>query len=126
MSTIPCVTDRVNSAEPPSRRGPRCASAPRAWHDRPMVALDRPGTLGLLEREAEMAQLRAVLDAVRAGMGRLVAVQGEAGGGKTAPLAAPGRGASREGVSGVPAPGAGLQRHAPLPTWGDNLSRGPG
>ena len=31
-----------------------------------MVALDRPGTLGLLEREAEMAQLRAALDAVRA------------------------------------------------------------
>jgi hypothetical protein len=27
-----------------------------------MVALDRPGTLGLLEREAEIAELRAVLD----------------------------------------------------------------
>jgi len=53
-----------------------------------MVALDRPGTLGLLEREAEMAQLRAALDAVRAGTGRLVAVQGAAGIGKSALLAA--------------------------------------
>src|SRR4051812_46320005 len=79
-----------------------------------MVALDRPGTLGLLEREAEMAQLRAVLDAVRAGMGRLVAVQGEAGIGKTALLTATGRLAIRNGVSVVRARGSELERDAPF------------
>src|SRR4051812_293093 len=79
-----------------------------------MVALDRPGTLGLLEREAEMAQLRAVLDAVRAGMGRLVAVQGEAGIGKTALLAATARLAVRSGVSVLRARGSELERDAPF------------
>src|SRR3954454_8776580 len=79
-----------------------------------MVALDRPGTLGLLEREAEMAQLRAVLDAVRAGMGRLVAVQGEAGIGKTALLGATARLAVRNGVSVLRARGSELERDAPF------------
>src|SRR4051812_15731256 len=79
-----------------------------------MVALDRPGTLGLLEREAEMAQLRAVLDAVRAGMGRLVAVQGEAGIGKTALLTATARLAIRNGVSVLRARGSELERDAPF------------
>jgi DNA-binding CsgD family transcriptional regulator len=79
-----------------------------------MVALDRPGTLGLLEREADMAQLRAVLDAVRAGMGRLVAVQGEAGIGKTALLAATARLAVRNGVSVLRARGSELERDAPF------------
>src|SRR3954452_19359229 len=79
-----------------------------------MVALDRPGTLGLLEREAEMAQLRAVLDGVRAGMGRLVAVQGEAGIGKTALLTATARLAVRNGVSVLRARGSELERDAPF------------
>src|SRR3954465_9186445 len=79
-----------------------------------MVALDRPGTRGLLEREAEMAQLRAVLDAVRAGMGRLVAVQGEAGIGKTALLTATARLAVRNGVSVLRARGSELERDAPF------------
>src|SRR3954447_17900563 len=79
-----------------------------------MVALDRPGTLGLLEREAEMAQLRAVLDAVRAGTGRLVAIRGEAGIGKTALLAATARTAVRNGVSVLRARGSELERDAPF------------
>src|SRR4051795_5895870 len=79
-----------------------------------MVALDRPGTLGLLEREAEMAQLRAVLDAVRAGMGRLVAVQGEAGIGKTALLAATARLAVRNDLKVLRARGSELERDAPF------------
>src|SRR4051812_14076860 len=79
-----------------------------------MVALDRPGTLGLLEREAEMAQLRAVLDGVRAGMGRLVAVQGEAGIGKTALLTATARLAVRSGISVLRARGSELERDAPF------------
>src|SRR4051794_12301244 len=79
-----------------------------------MGALDRPGTLGLLEREAEMAQLRAVLDGVRAGMGRLVAVQGEAGIGKTALLTATARLAIRNGVSVLRARGSELERDAPF------------
>src|SRR3954452_476618 len=79
-----------------------------------MVALDRPGTLGLLEREAEMAQLRAMLDGVRAGMGRLVAVQGEAGIGKTALLTATARLAVRNGVSVLRARGSELEGDAPF------------
>src|SRR4051812_50053896 len=74
-----------------------------------MVALDRPGTMGLLERDAELAALAAVLDSVRAGMGRLVAVQGEAGVGKTAPLGAMARMAGGNEGGGVRAGGAGAQ-----------------
>src|SRR3954468_12475253 len=79
-----------------------------------MVALDRPGTLGLLEREAEMAQLAAVLDSVRAGMGRLVAVQGEAGIGKTALLGAMARMAGRSEAEILRARGSELEREAPF------------
>src|SRR4051794_41956379 len=79
-----------------------------------MVALDRPGTLGLLEREAEIAQLRAALDAVRAGMGRLVAIRGEAGIGKTALLTAAARMAVRSDVGVLRARGSELERDAPF------------
>src|SRR3954452_14140079 len=79
-----------------------------------MVALDRPGTLGLLERDAELAALAAVLDSVRAGMGRLVAVQGEAGIGKTALLAAMARMAVRSEVAVLRARGSELERDAPF------------
>src|SRR3954466_1065086 len=79
-----------------------------------MVALDRPGTLGLLERDAELAALTAVLDSVRAGMGRLVAVQGEAGIGKTALLGAMARMAVRSEVAVLRARGSELERDAPF------------
>src|SRR3954471_15964170 len=79
-----------------------------------MVALDRPGTMGLLERDAEIAALRAALDAVRAGMGRLVAVRGEAGIGKTALLTATARMAVRSEVSVLRARGSELERDAPF------------
>src|SRR3954453_6209561 len=79
-----------------------------------MVALDRPGTLGLLERDAELASLAAVLDSVRAGMGRLVAVQGEAGIGKTALLGAMARMAVRSEVAVLRARGSELERDAPF------------
>src|SRR3954470_1879756 len=79
-----------------------------------MVALDRPGTLGLLERDGELAALAAVLDSVRAGMGRLVAVQGEAGIGKTALLGAMARMAVRNEVSVLRARGSELERDAPF------------
>src|SRR2546423_1464268 len=79
-----------------------------------MVALDRPGTLGLLERETEVAELRSVLDAVRAGMGRLVAVHGEAGIGKTALLAATARIAVRSEVAVLRARGSELERDTPF------------
>src|SRR4051794_41944051 len=77
-----------------------------------MVALDRPGTMGLLERDAELAALRAVLDSVRAGMGRLVAISGEAGIGKTALLGAAARMAVRSEIGGLRARGSGLERDA--------------
>src|SRR4051794_33960201 len=79
-----------------------------------MVALDRPGTMGLLERDAEVAALRAVLDSVRAGMGRLVAVRGEAGIGKTALLGAAARIAVRSEVGVLRARGSELERDAPF------------
>src|SRR3954463_5131264 len=79
-----------------------------------MVALDRPGTLGLLERDAELAALAAVLDSVRAGMGRLVAVQGEAGIGKTALLGAMARMGVRSEVAVLRARGSELEREAPF------------
>src|SRR4051812_49828107 len=79
-----------------------------------MVALDRPGTLGLLERDSELAALTAVLDSVRAGMGRLVAVQGEAGIGKTALLGAVARMAVRSEVAVLRARGSELERDAPF------------
>src|SRR4051794_8605278 len=79
-----------------------------------MVALDRPGTLGLLERDAELAALAAVLDSVRAGMGRLVAVQGQAGIGKTALLGAMARMAVRSEVAVLRARGSELEREAPF------------
>src|SRR3954449_13555158 len=79
-----------------------------------MVALDRPGTLGLLERDAELAALAAVLDSVRAGMGRLVAVQGQAGIGKTALLGAMARMAVRSEVAVLRARGSELERDAPF------------
>src|SRR4051794_7564522 len=79
-----------------------------------MVALDRPGTMGLLERDAELAALAAVLDSVRAGMGRLVAIRGEAGIGKTALLAATARMAVRSETAVLRARGAELERDAPF------------
>src|SRR4051794_35276485 len=79
-----------------------------------MVALDRPGTMGLLERDAEVAALRAVLDSVRAGMGRLVAVRGEAGIGKTALLGAGARMAVRSEIGVLRARGSEVERDAPL------------
>lgn len=79
-----------------------------------MVALDRPGTIGLLERDAEIAALAAVLDSVRAGMGRLVAIRGEAGIGKTALLTATARMAVRSETTVLRARGAELERDAPF------------
>jgi DNA-binding CsgD family transcriptional regulator len=79
-----------------------------------MVALDRPGTMGLLERDAEIASLAAVLEQVRAGMGRLVAVQGEAGIGKTALLGAAARMAVRGEITVLRARGSELERDAPF------------
>src|SRR3954463_5327566 len=79
-----------------------------------MVALDRPGTLGLLERDAELAALTSALDSVRAGMGRLVAVQGEAGIGKTALLGAMARMGVRSEGAVLRARGAELERDAPF------------
>src|SRR3954454_24669826 len=79
-----------------------------------MVALDRPGTVGLLERDAEIAALATVLDSVRSGMGRLVAIKGEAGIGNTALLAATARMAVRAELTALRARGSELERDAPF------------
>jgi DNA-binding CsgD family transcriptional regulator len=79
-----------------------------------VVALDRPGTAGLLERDAELGSLGAVLDSVRAGSGRLAVVRGEAGIGKTALLAATARMAARAELAVLRARGSELERDAPF------------
>ena len=79
-----------------------------------MVALDRPGTAGLLERDAELSSLGAVLDQTRAGNGRLVVVRGEAGIGKSALLVAMARMAVRSELSVLRARGSELERDAPF------------
>src|SRR5947208_15805686 len=70
----------------------------------------------LLEREGELAQLGALVDAAREGAGRLVLVEGGAGIGKTRLLAAArGRGAEA-GMEVLPARGGELEREFPFGT----------
>src|SRR3954470_14775283 len=79
-----------------------------------MVALERPGKLGLLERESELAAIAVAFDQVRQGLGRLVAIRGEAGIGKTALLAAAARMAVRGELKVLRARGSELERGAPF------------
>lgn len=64
----------------------------------------------LLERSEELELLASAIDGVRAGSGRLVVVEGEAGIGKTALLAAARESASGAGVAVYAARGAELER----------------
>src|SRR3954452_22499255 len=77
------------SREPPEWRF--CSDAPRPGAPGPQMLVDEliqtPDPVLLLEREAELAALEAVLGAARAGDGRLVVVEGNAGIGKTRLLA---------------------------------------
>src|SRR5213083_1515188 len=67
----------------------------------------------LLEREGELAQLGALVDAAREGAGRLVLVEGGAGIGKTRLAAARGRGAEA-GMEVLHARGGELEREFPF------------
>jgi predicted ATPase len=53
-----------------------------------IAAREMPTRSALLEREAELARVAALLDAVQDGSGRLLTIEGEAGAGKTALLEA--------------------------------------
>jgi DNA-binding CsgD family transcriptional regulator len=64
----------------------------------------------LLEREGELAQLGALLEASRAGAGRLVLLEGSAGIGKTRLLAAAGELGRKAGVNVLRARGGELER----------------
>src|SRR5204863_190482 len=63
----------------------------------------------MLEREAELSALEAVLDAARGGEGRLVVVEGSAGIGKTRLLAAARGLASADGADVLAARGGELE-----------------
>ncbi len=69
---------------------------------------------GLLERDGELAELAALLDAARAGHGAAVAVEGPAGIGKTSLLAAARAIAAGRGVQCLSARGGELERAFPF------------
>jgi DNA-binding CsgD family transcriptional regulator len=68
----------------------------------------------LLEREAELDELVAALEDARAGLGRLVVLEGAAGIGKTRLLAAARETASRTGMEVLTARGTELERDFPF------------
>jgi len=71
------LRQRPARSEAPARARPASAT-----HARP-TSVEGAGEIPLIGREAEVARLRAALEAARAGRGQLVAVLGEAGIGKT-------------------------------------------
>jgi len=72
-----------------------------------------PTTTALLEREAELARVAALLDAVQAGSGRLLTIEGEAGAGKTALLEAAASLAGERGMRVLRARGGEFERDFP-------------
>jgi DNA-binding CsgD family transcriptional regulator len=72
-----------------------------------------PATTALLEREAELARVAALLDAVQAGSGRLLTIEGEAGAGKTALLEAVASLAGERGMRVLRARGGEFERDFP-------------
>lgn len=67
----------------------------------------------MLERAAELERVRALLDAAEAGTGGLLIIEGEAGVGKTALLAAAAGSARRRELSVLSARGGELERDLP-------------
>jgi hypothetical protein len=72
------------------------------------------GDEGLLERDAELACVRAALDDARAGGGRLLVIAGEPGIGKTALLDCARRAAREAGMGVLQARGSELERSYPF------------
>src|SRR4029453_9859309 len=79
------------------------------------------GTSLLLEREVQVAALRALTDVARSGGGRLVVIEGSAGIGKTRLLAEARAIAGSAGGGGVGARGGGGGGGG---VWGGGLARG--
>src|SRR3954453_7854115 len=79
-----------------------------------IAAVERPGTVGLVERSAELRLLSQALGAAASGMARLVAVRGAAGIGKSTLLSAAAVMASRRELSVLRARGGELEREIPF------------
>src|SRR4051812_18372243 len=79
-----------------------------------IAAVERPGSVGLVERSGELRLLAQTLESAASGMGRLVVVRGAAGIGKSTLLSATGLMASRRELTVLRARGGELEREIPF------------
>src|SRR3954447_10557177 len=79
-----------------------------------VAAVERPGSVGLVERSAELRMLAQALESTASGMGRLVVVRGAAGIGKSTLLGAAAGIARRRGRGALRARGGELDRDIPF------------
>src|SRR3954451_622445 len=79
-----------------------------------IAAVERPGSVGLVERNAELRLLSQTLESAASGMGRLVVVRGAAGIGKSTLLSATALMASRRELTVLRARGGELEREIPF------------
>src|SRR5207247_7332213 len=94
-----------------SARCPRATAVPfRAWALRSTNMKATVATGQLLERSEELARIESVLAAARSGQGTFVVVEGPAGIGKTALLAAARTAATEGGMHVLRARGTQLER----------------
>lgn len=75
-----------------------------------MASPERPASSPLLEREAELAAITALVDAARGGAGRLIAFEGRAGMGKSRLVAATREAATATGLAVLTARGGELEQ----------------
>src|SRR4051812_35230321 len=81
-----------------------------------VAAVERPGSVGLVERSAELRMLSQALESAASGMGRLVVVRGAAGIGKSTLLSAGAVMAARRDLTVMRARGGELEREIPFGT----------
>jgi hypothetical protein len=86
-------------------------------------AYGRRVDVALLDRDAELDALERTLGAVRAGAGRVVAVEGAAGIGKSSLLRAAGRTAEARGIVVLRARGGPLEHQQPRPAHDEPHAR---
>src|SRR4051794_10924076 len=79
-----------------------------------IAAVERPGSVGLVERGAELRLLSQAIESAASGMGRLVAIRGAAGIGKSTLLSAAAVMASRRDLTVLRARGGELEREIPF------------
>jgi hypothetical protein len=82
--SVPAVAPSTDAPTPEHDGSP---SVPVRWRQPASVLASGGTTFLLLEREAQLAALQALIDAARSGAGRFVVIEGSAGIGKTRLLA---------------------------------------